>query len=557
MDGKTTVFSAGDLVFAKVKGYAHWPATVNGIITKANSKSLKYSVIFFGTSETATVKHNDICLYSENVQRLGQRKSDNHRNYKFNKALEEAEMNYNLIKNTISVMTPNRHDSSLQAELEEACFSDSLPKFSSNDGCKHSPSLQNSTKLIENSLVELESILVNNNLLENANKEEDNLQIAAKIGSALLEKNKLLEEKNIRLEAMLGSMEEKIEALEENEQKHLTKIEALSVELTHSLSQLCKEKQFHKEMQKMFEEQDIKSQQTIESYYTKIKNLEKSLLTLQRNKSDDKNDQEPKIDTSTQTSIEVTPPPAPQSLSVNSEMLILKRRQDQLEQQMSALLDNTHLHLNEFGRILPTNSIASKSTQQCKHKDYPLDSTLNKSTSGTKRKTGVRRDAKGKNLFSVSLQAQKYKNHNMCNLEGFVMCNNNAKTSTGLNRNIPNVGNTLQVTSVLDTHGVAKASVIKPPMNARLRTKDESIEEFYTTNIDYYISIMTNNQLLNADYIESNSFTLNSRLPISQQSPSESGQRSPPRAEDEQDKYFLDKTGLSNFKMKTALPYPN
>ncbi|KAG8312343.1 PC4 and SFRS1-interacting protein [Homalodisca vitripennis] len=526
MDGKTTVFSAGDLVFAKVKGCAHWPATVNGIITKVNSKSLKYSVIFFGTSETATVKQNDICLYSENVQRLGQRKSDNHRNYKFNKALEEAEMNFNLIKNTISVMTPNRYDSSLQSELEEACFSDSLPKFSSNDGCKHSPSLQNSTKLIENSLIKLESILVDNNFLENANKEEDNLQIAAKIGSALLEKNKLLEEKNIRLEAMLGSMEEKIEALEENEQKHLTKIEALSVELTHSLSQLCKEKQFHKEMQKMFEEQDIKSQQTIESYYTKIKNLEKSLLTLQRNKSDDKNDQEPKIDTSTQTSIEVTPPPATQSLSVNSEMLILKRRQDQLEQQMSALLDNTHLHLNESGRILPTNFIASKSTQQCKHKDDPLDSTLNKSTSGNKRKSGVRRDAK-------------------------------EKTSLVCLSKLKNIKTTTCVTSVLDTHGVAKASVIKPPINARSRTKDESIEEFYTTNIDYYISIMTNNQLPNADCIESNSFTFNSRPPISQQSPSESGQRSPPRAEDEQDKYFLDKTGLSNFKMKTALPYPN
>ncbi|KAG8265480.1 hypothetical protein J6590_093592, partial [Homalodisca vitripennis] len=227
------------------------------------------------------------------------------------------------------------------------------------------------------------------------------------------------------------------------------------------------------------------------------------------------------INTSTQTSIEVTPPPAPQSLSVNSEMLILKRRQDQLEQQMSALLDNTHLHLNESGRILPTNFIASKSTQQCKHKDDPLDSTLNKSTSGNKRKSGVRRDAKGKNLFRL------------------------------------NIGNTLQVTSVLDTHVVAKASVIKPPMNARSRTKDESIEEFYTTNIDYYISIMTNNQLPNADCIESNSFTFNSRPPISQQSPSESGQRSPPQAEDEQDKYFLDKTGLSNFKMKTALPYPN
>ncbi|KAG8268163.1 hypothetical protein J6590_035132 [Homalodisca vitripennis] len=226
---------------------------------------------------------------------------------------------------------------------------------------------------------------------------------------------------------MLGSMEEKIEALEENEQKHLTKIESLSVELTHSLSQLCKEKQFRKEMQKMFEEQDIKSQQTIESYYTKIKNLEKSLLTLQRNKSDDKNDQEPKIE---------------------------------------------HLHPN-------------------------------------------------------------------------------------LHRSHPSTCTTILVTSVLDTHGVAKASVIKPPMNARSRTKDESIEEFYTTNIDYYISIMTNNQLPNADCIESNSFTLNSRPPISQQSPSESGQRSPPRAEDEQDKYFLDKTGLSNFKMKTALPYPN
>ncbi|KAG8319412.1 hypothetical protein J6590_092159 [Homalodisca vitripennis] len=375
----------------------------------------------------------------------------------------------------------------------------------------------------------------------------------------------------------------------------LAHMERLQEKISELEAQLTKEKLYVVEAQTIFEDHDGKQIELIKDHENKIEELESKIMTLQQ-QTPEKNDRrlrttgtqtlapdyqtnntfpsvlleigllknshnameekfkslEAIMNTSTQTSIEVTPPPAPQFLSVNSEMLILKRRQDQLEQQMSALLDNTHLHLNESGRILPTNFIASKSTQQCKHKDDPLDSTLNKSTSGNKRKSGVRRDAKGKNLFSVSLQAQKYKNHNMCNLEGFEMCNNNAKASTGLN-----IGNTLQVTSVLDTHGVAKASVIKPPMNARSRTKDESIEEFYTTNIDYYISIMTNNQLPNADCIESNSFTFNSRPPISQQSPSESGQRSPPRAEDEQDKYFLDKTGLSNFKMKTALPYPN
>ncbi|KAG8305304.1 hypothetical protein J6590_072411 [Homalodisca vitripennis] len=455
------------------------------------------------------------------------------------------------------------------------------------------PHINNNSELnpLSNSLQELEKSLTECD----TQSSEESLIVAAKIGSALLQENNYLKNENRRLQDKLNSLEAKVEELENCEGKYVAHMERLQEKISELEAQLTKEKLYVVEAQTIFEDHDGKQIELIKDYENKIEELESKIMTLQQ-QTPEKTDRrlrttgtqtlapdyqtnntfpsvlleigllknshnameekfkslEAIINTSTQTSIEVTPPPAPQSLSVNSEMLILKRRQDQLEQQMSALLDNTHLHLNESGRILPTNFIASKSTQQCKHKDDPLDSTLNKSTSGNKRKSGVRRDATGKNLFSVSLQAQKYKNHNMGNLEGFEMCNNNAKASTGLN-----IGNTLQVTSVLDTHRVAKASVIKPPMNARSRTKDESIEEFYTTNIDYYISIMTNNQLPNADCIESNSFTFNSRPPISQQSPFESGQRSPPRAEDEQHKYFLDKTGLSNFKMKTALPYPN
>ncbi|XP_060531126.1 PC4 and SFRS1-interacting protein isoform X2 [Cylas formicarius] len=54
-------FKKGDKVFAKVKGYPPWPAAIVEDIGKR-----KYSVIFYGTKETGTIKVEDLCYYLQN-----------------------------------------------------------------------------------------------------------------------------------------------------------------------------------------------------------------------------------------------------------------------------------------------------------------------------------------------------------------------------------------------------------------------------------------------------------------------------------------------------------
>ena len=48
-------YNAGDLVFARVKGFPPWPAKITHIAAKD-----KYNVYFYGTYETAALKHNDL-----------------------------------------------------------------------------------------------------------------------------------------------------------------------------------------------------------------------------------------------------------------------------------------------------------------------------------------------------------------------------------------------------------------------------------------------------------------------------------------------------------------
>jgi len=65
MGKKDVNFAAGALVFARVKGYAPWPAKV----TKADKK--KYSVYFFGTGEISTnLKPEDLFDYLENKDKF-------------------------------------------------------------------------------------------------------------------------------------------------------------------------------------------------------------------------------------------------------------------------------------------------------------------------------------------------------------------------------------------------------------------------------------------------------------------------------------------------------
>uniref|UniRef100_A0A0K0EK05 PWWP domain-containing protein n=1 Tax=Strongyloides stercoralis TaxID=6248 RepID=A0A0K0EK05_STRER len=60
-------FAINDLVWAKMKGFPHWPGKVIQL-PKFNGKGVesKYMVIFFGTNEHAFLKDSELCHYLEN-----------------------------------------------------------------------------------------------------------------------------------------------------------------------------------------------------------------------------------------------------------------------------------------------------------------------------------------------------------------------------------------------------------------------------------------------------------------------------------------------------------
>lgn len=424
------MYKVGDLVFAKIKGYRHWPAKINQILEKGKNNTTVYNVTFFGDLKTSKVNESNLLSYSENLHIHGVAQVDNFRNQTFNRALKDAEIAFKALE---------------------------TPKNDSNTNLTSQASVSNMedihTKLQNSQDADLET----------------SLSLAAEIGNALLtENNKLKHDlhdisqqneelfKQVMESSNFGNSQyqDRIEELENEKYILVDKNNKLIETVNEVEKQLIKEKKLRDDLLSMFEDQDKEKENTINKYETEIVRLQKKIRQME-SKNKNTLEEAPKIQKNSETqTIHANVDLHNHSAYVHLQLAQLKSRQDQMEQVINTIKEDLHTPF-ELKYSAPFDQQTTHTNVQSKAFSKPHPSPKIKKKENSKN-----------NFFSISLQVAK---------------NKAAENSKAMEYQPPsNLNSKMKLSK-------------SPPLNAKLRRKDEDYENFFLNNIDFYKEHMEKN----------------------------------------------------------------
>jgi len=342
---------------------------------------------------------------------------------------------------------------------------------------------------------EMEGIKLKVRSIQDPDDLETSLTLAAEVGNALLAENSKLKQELLEVTTKISQMSQnpagdygfseityqmQIEELETEKETLTNRNDALKEIISEVEHQLSKERQFRSELVQNFEEQDREKEEVIATLEKEIKQLKGTINKLRQKETVTTGQISNSAETTdAQTQTDIMPDDLNESNELLKEITQLKTRQDQMELSMKAL-QNKVQQCDSAKPVTNTAQGCPTAQRQSSYKSPTLSSNK-----GSMRRVDNRH-------ISVSLQVAKSKaaQRELINIKH----NTDTKSTNQISSTSDNSQNRMQTTlKVFNmTGGKNMGMKQKPPMNAKPRAKEESLEEFYTKNINYYIKLMPN-----------------------------------------------------------------